>query len=219
MRYLLAPSTTYYWQVIATTRCGQEPGAIWSFTTEPPSRTVTAWRSMRTHGTAGELAIQLDPAAVGSAAVSEPRQGGIQKIEIDFFAVVSVTGTIEAEDLMNGSIISASGQTLVNHGDGTSTLVVEFAGGLPDEGCYWINVAGNIPELIGDTDCLVRGLVGDANGDGSTNLIDMAVVKTRNGSDPSDPGMVRYDVNLDGQINLIDMAAVKALNGNSVTCP
>jgi hypothetical protein len=52
-----------------------------------PPRTVTQWRSVRTHSGSGELAIELDPDA-GSACnpwpTVETRDGGIRKIELDF---------------------------------------------------------------------------------------------------------------------------------------
>ena len=90
--------------------------------------------------------------------------------------------------------------------------------GLPDSDCYAIDLAGHIPDLTGDTDCQLRRLAGDVNGDGNTNLIDMAFVKSQNGS-PAAGDDVRFDLNCDGNINLIDMAMAKSLNGGSVTCP
>ena len=76
-------------------------------------------------------------------------------------------------------------------------------------------------DLAGDTDCLVRVLAGDVNsenGDGYTNLTDMAQIRSKDGQ-PVMPDNVRFDVNFDGAINLTDMALVKSLNGGSATCP
>jgi hypothetical protein len=181
-------------------------------------RVIVGWWSVRTHGPAGELAIELDPAASGDQAVSDSRRDGVQKIEVDLDADVSslVAGTVEAEDLTHGGTVPASDQYTIN--DGT-TLVIEFNPGLPDEACYRIDLATHLPCLTGDTDCLVRGLTGDTNGDGNTDLIDMAQVKSMNGADPTVPGNARFDVNVDGNINLIDMALVKSLNGHSASCP
>ena len=91
-------------------------------------------------------------------------------------------------------------------------------GGLPNGACYRIDLAGHVQGLVGDTDCLVRGLAGDVNGDASTNLIDMAWTKSKN-SLLVLPDNVRYDVNMDGVVNLIDMAWVKSWNAGSATCP
>ncbi len=188
-----------------------------AFTVLVPGPSPVAWRSVRTHSSAGDLGIELDPAASGSAVVSETRQGGIQKIEVDFDGYIAhlPMGTIEAENLTHGGTIEASSQYTINSG---MTLVVEFDAGLPDQACYRINLAGDVLGLKGDTDCLVKGLAGDTNGDNYTDLIDMAQVKSKNGQ-PVVPDNIRFDVNLDGHIDLIDMALIKSLNGGSVSCP
>ncbi len=183
-----------------------------------PARVTTAWRSVRTHGAGlGELAIELDPSATGISVVSETRRDGVQKIEVDFDEDLTtlVTGTVHAEDLTNGGTIAATSQTLINGG---LTLAIEFDPGLPDQACYRIDLGANIPGLIGDTVCMVKALAGNTNGDNSTDLIDMAQVKSKNGS-PVVGADVKFDVNLDGNIDLIDMALVKSLNGGSVACP
>ena len=108
---------------------------------------------------------------------------------------------------------------VIDNGDGTSTLEIMFDPGLADMSCWKIDLAGNVADLTGDTDCMVRGLAGDTNGDQNTNLIDMAQTKSKNGSDPTVPGNAKFDVNVDGNINLIDMALVKSLNGHSASCP
>jgi len=92
------------------------------------------------HGALGELAIDLNSTATGWNAVIEPRKNGVQKIEVDFDvpAMEPLVGTIVAQNAVSGTTIPASAQMLVN--DGT-TLVIEFAGGLPDEACYRIDLA------------------------------------------------------------------------------
>ena len=89
---------------------------------------------------------------------------------------------------------------------------------MPDEACYRIDLAGGVVDLAGDTDCLVRGLVGDTNGDAYTNLTDMSQVKSKDGQ-PAFPDNIRLDVNLDGSVNLTDMSLVKSLDGGSASCP
>ena len=56
------------------------------------------------------------------------------------------------------------------------------------------------------------------NGDGMTNLTDMAQVKSENGT-PVAGLDVRFDVNVDSRINLTDLAVVKGLNGGAAACP
>ncbi len=188
----------------------------------PTPPVITGWRSARQHVGLGELAIELDPAAAGIAVVGETRRDGIQKIEVDITGPadgsMALTGTVEAEDLTNGGSIPATSQTLTHHGGGSYTLIAEWSGGLPDQVCYKIDLAANIPDLIDDTDCLIKALEGDTNGDNYTDLIDMAQVKSKNGS-PVAGDDVRLDVNLDGHVDLIDMAMVKSLNGGWVACP
>jgi hypothetical protein len=100
-------------------------------------------------------------------------------------------------------------------------MVVNLSG-VPDGTCLRIGLTGISDlfgqPLVGDNDVHLRVLTGDTNGDGKTNLIDMAQVKSMNGQ-PLLPENARFDVNLDGSINLIDMALVKSLNGSSGDCP
>jgi hypothetical protein len=189
---------------------------------EVPPATATGWRSIRTHGDLGELGIPLDPAATGNAETGptvETRLGGVQKLEVGFDGVPTLTGTIEAEELTNAGLFPADSQTVVDHGDGTSTLVIEFIAGLPDQGCYVIDLAGRVQDLAGDTDCHVRVLTGDANGTGLVELADFALVKMRiQNQEPVLPDNVKYDISADGRILLNDVALVKLRNGNTALC-
>jgi hypothetical protein len=183
----------------------------------PPE--IVAWHSLRYHyGSINNyLPIVLDPSAIGAAVVSETRRDGIQWIEVNFSEYISgrIIGAATAEDLTHGGSIVATTQYPAYGG---YTLEIGFSPGLPDETCYRIDLAGVIDGLVGDTDCRVRCLIGDVNGDQNTNLIDMAFVKSKNGA-PVLPDNIRFDANLDGAVNLIDMALVKSLNGHSVSCP
>src|SRR4029079_6728131 len=65
-----------------------------SFTVTLPGPTITQWRSVRSHGGIGEQAIVLNPTATGngsSGPTVEPRSAGIQKIQMDFSAPVTLT--------------------------------------------------------------------------------------------------------------------------------
>src|SRR4029453_12419291 len=86
------------------------------------------------------------------------------------------------------------------------------AGDLPDEGCYIMAMgAGTIAEdLLGDTNCNIRSLIGDANGGGSITLGDMLVIKGKVTVPPFDVTTgPQYDVNLSGSITLGDMLVTK----------
>ena len=179
---------------------------------------IDAWRSVRAHGSGlGNLAIDLDASASGGAVVSETRNNGIQRIEVDFDVDVSgsIIGTAEAEDLTHGGNSTASNQYTISSGH---TLVIEFDPGLPDQTCYKIDLAGVIAGLTGDTDCLVRGLIGDVNGDSSTNNTDKSWVASLNGH-PVLPDNIRFDLNLDGSVNNTDKSLVASRNGRGASCP
>jgi hypothetical protein len=101
-------------------------------------------------------------------------------------------------------------------------LTVDISG-IPDETCLAITVGGlsdlDGHSLTGDTDVHIVVLLGDVNGDGNANLIDMAFVKSMNGV-PLAGVHARFDLNLDGNINLIDMALAKSCNGaGPAACP
>ena len=188
----------------------------------PPS--LVGWRSVRTHAApVGLRPIPLDPNASGGAVVTETRgplpgeNGGIRRVEVDCDHDVStmLIGLAQAEDLTHGGMIPTSNQYTINAGQ---TLVIEFTPGLPDETCYRIDLNGVIAGLVGDTDCLVRGLVGDVNGDQSTNNTDKSWIASLNGH-PVLPGNIRFDLNLDGSVNNTDKSLVASRNGRSGSCP
>lgn len=59
---------------------------------------------------------------------------------------------------------------------------------------------------------------GDANGDGTVNILDMVYVRNNLNRNPlSDPGVQAADVNQDGRVNILDMLLVRANFGT--VCP
>lgn len=114
--------------------------------------------------------------------------------------------------------LAVENEALINEG---MTLQIDLSGS-QDGTCYTVDVAGSVPCVGGDTDCSIRVLLGDVagasdHGDGTTNLIDAAEVKSRN-AEPVVSDNIRFDVNLDGNVNLIDYAEVKQRNGNRADC-
>lgn len=184
------------------------------FEVVPPA--VATYYSVRDHGAKGELYVELDAAATGDASTCEPRQGGVQKIRIEFSGDVSAYYVADQISLTGG--ISVAGGTEVLIG-GT---VLEFGvTGTVDASCYGIDITNSIPGADPDYDrtCELRVLAGNTNDGTTTDLVDMADVKSRNGDDPTLPGNARYDVNVGGSIDLVDAALVKSLNGGSLSCP
>jgi hypothetical protein len=175
---------------------------------------VTAWDSVRAHGAAGSLAINLD--ASSSSGTVECRSGGVQQIQVTFSAPVQVSGPVAAVNLQTGTahmaVASVAG----------SVVTLSFAGGLPDQSCFRIDLAGSVTglagqALVGDTDCAVRVLAGDINGDGMVASGDITQVKSRSGQSAA-VGNVRFDVNSDGQVASGDISQVKSKSGKFVGC-
>jgi hypothetical protein len=187
---------------------------------------ITSWHSVRTHGNGvGELAITLNAIASGtgiSGPSVETRNGGVQKITIGFdrpvtlvnATAVSVTGRTTVGSTMQGPVdySAAASASLLD----ANTLQILFdPGDLPDQTCYTINIAGAVQStvginLAGDTDCKIRSLVGDVNGNGTVNTTDMSLIKSKV-SPPLDVTTgPQYDVNLSGIMNTTDMSLVKS---------
>ena len=57
--------------------------------------------------------------------------------------------------------------------------MLEWPEGLPDQRCYRIDLGANIACLKGDTDCLVRSLTCDVNGDGLVDSDDVQQAKSQ----------------------------------------
>ncbi len=176
----------------------------------------------KTHGDAGELDVHL-PLPGGT----ECRSGALRNVILLFSEPVQANdGSLDINDEVTlattppgGTItgLSIAGNGLELHVDITG-VVDEWCVGLTVEtGTEGItDLDGN--QLTGDNEVYIQVLEGNTNGDDHTDLIDMAQVKSKNGS-PVAGADVRFDVNLDGRIDLIDMALVKSRNGGSATCP
>ena len=189
--------------------------------------TITAWRSVRTHGTAGLLAIALDPDAEPEEAVIEPRQGNTQRIEIDLtqpaypwtdLSFVRVTGS-------DGSEPRPSSYAFLND---NYTVRFNFSASDPqnrlnDQVCYVINLSDAIVDaditttILCDADCAIRMLAADSDGSATVEQADVAAIAAANGQ-TADASNVRLDVNVDGVIDSIDESIATNLLGNSVMC-
>lgn len=216
---------------IADTGGGSSPmidlGAHERPAADPGAPYILGWRSLKTHqtgvGVSVDLAIDLDPRteAIENRQPSvESRRDGIEWLEIDFDGAVElVAGAIpELVHVVTGTTYQAESMSLIHQ---ESTLEIRFEPGAIPDGCYRIDLGGAV-ERDGvapgcDTDCVIRSLVGDTNGDGRTNFIDLAMVKARLGENVV-PGNIACDVNLDSTLNMIDVSLIKSLVGASASC-
>jgi hypothetical protein len=186
---------------------------------------IAQWRSVRTHGGAGDQSITLNATATGNGLTGptvECRSGGIQRIEIDFSSAITLatTGAITVVGqttsypggVLGGPIpYTPSSVTL----SGAATMVLTFpaspsVGFLPDQTCYTITIpqAAIVQTLVSDNDVKVRALVGDATGSGDVKLSDAILTKVKIGA--AIATNARYDMNLDGSITNADALFAKA---------
>ena len=71
--------------------------------------------------------------------------------------------------------------------------------------------------LAGTRTCQIRCLIGDTNGNGTVNTVDMAMVRERISTGSSiDASTYLCDVNLSATITIVDMALIKSKVGNEV---
>jgi hypothetical protein len=190
-------------------------------------RTITQWRSIRTHGlSAGELAIVLDPSLTGTTGVkptvetrgTSAATQGVRKVQVDFDGPVTLvnaanitvtyTPTIQSPPALGSPVSVIPPSVFMEDAD---TLDIIFtADQIPNLGCANINIgAGTFTETItGDTDCNIRVLAGDMNSSGTVNTTDQAQVKANIGQ-PVDTAHVRFDINLSGTITTTDQPALK----------
>jgi hypothetical protein len=148
----------------------------------------------------------------------ETRNNGIQKIEVDFDGSVTLANpanvTVTGYTTVSGVMGSATPYTpaSVSMIDGDTLQILFNPGSLPDESCYIIAIgAGTIAEnLVGDTDCNIRSLIGDANGNGSVTSADMLLIKSKV-SPPADVTTgPQLDINLSGTMSSADMLLAKS---------
>ena len=187
---------------------------------------ITGWRSVKLHDGAGDCAVQLDTAGVGSGAESptiDSRSDVIERLLIDFDQPVQLVpgALIEATDSTSGAVHPASSLNLI---DEATTLEAYFdPATLQDKSCYIVDLAGAVQGLQGqpidgDTDCMVCILVCDVGGDGIVDNSDMIGVRVRRGQAVTADNC-RYDINHDGSIDNSDLIAVRVRRGNAITGP
>ncbi len=183
---------------------------------------VIGWRSVRTHN-ATARSIALNATATGNGLTGptvEPRNAGIQRIEVDLSApvtlntnLVTTTGrTTNAAGVLGPSLVYPTlSVSLVN----PTTIAITYpiapaVGALPDQTCYNISLGSGMttPPLVGDLDVNIRSLAGDDTGSGIITLSDALVAKARIGQPIATN--VPFDMNLDGSITNADALFAKA---------
>lgn len=191
----------------------------------PQDSNAIIWRSIKTHTNAGPQAIALHPTASGNGASGptvEPRQGlppiiqahFQQPVQIKPGARIQLVGyTAFPNGIMSGPF-DYSGGTQISMLD-DRTVQISMTGFQPDQICLKIDVGPALLDadgnpLTGDTDCLLRILLGDVNGTGDVSIGDALYMKpfmSTTGSPLTNP---RCDINLTGEVNLGDQLLLKS---------
>jgi hypothetical protein len=194
------------------------------------TRAIAQWRSVRSHSGLGELALVLDPARTGNGPTGPTVESrgtaalgmGLRTVDLDFDAPV----TLNNPAAITVTYWVASGRRGLS--SRTCTPVVSMLNnrtmrltlnGVPDEACCRITVgAGAIAEpLQGDTDCMIRSLVGDVDNDGQVSNADVRLIQRVIGQRAS--AYPSFDLNLDGVINAADASYAKSRIGKKALCP
>lgn len=160
------------------------------------------------------------PLTLSGLVASEPRRGGVRKIRVTFDGpVTSTDGTLDAGNvaLSSGTVdaVTAAGNVLtvdLSGAQANACLSITFKN---------IACADNPQQVIPDNILKIIILEGDINGDGTVNLLDVAVLGAEIGgtvSPASGPSRFRSDVDADGAVNVLDQARLADNFGTTVGC-
>ncbi len=198
----------------------------------PPTFEITGWRSVREHGAAGALSVNLDADATPDSATIESRQGGQQVIRIDLARAAGSSSNLW-QIIVYDSAFNLITPADIHFEDGNRTVVITLIDNpavaddfLLDQNCYMVDAYGVLVDpagqpLVGDADCAIRMLAGDVDGDGTVEQEDAQAIEDYYGQPEPPPlsdATCKYDVNVDGIVDSADSGLVSGLLGNTVTC-
>ncbi len=181
---------------------------------------ITTWNVLADHG---------DPAGPASLeagqfdTLSEPRQGGVSTIRLDFnkpidsASIRSDALAIAATDALGDPIDLSDTAWSLEPAFDRRSLTIDFDPPLPDQAKLCLRIAGladHFGNLIGENvERQIITLAGDVTGDARVNNTDVGALRALLGTDPIDPtnpAHVRADVNRDGAIDDADDQLVLA---------
>lgn len=202
--------------------CGDSAGTVQTAPQEarPADRTATAspgpapvgtvWRSVRLHGGRDALPIVIGGRGVQTP-VSEPRAGGVQRIEVSFARPSELVDPKAVRVEAGGERIEP--KVTMDGG----VLVIQIPQ-QPDRTCVTVSIAGAVEGAAEPLTCTFRNLQGDVTNDGEVTAADAQNIKARVGQ-PLTPALAAYDVDLSGgEVRLGDALALKPLQGNKADC-
>jgi cytolysin (calcineurin-like family phosphatase) len=211
---------------------GNVTTASFDLSSDPPvgALQVTGWRSLCLHhGVARGLPIHDD-------SFVEPRQAGVREVEIQFdeaivvpdlALAVGITGVTAAGPI--SSLASLGITANVEIGSGGDSLVLTFYNGsgpiaLPDAAKWRFTLnpsaitgaSDSVLSVSAATTRVISALIGDIDGNGRVNGIDLNAISNVPAFDSSITDCLRADINGDGQIGPADIDATWANRGNRI---
>ena len=196
------------------------------FATDSESPRVERWLSMKPHGAAGDIGIELS----SSEPAVEPRTGGVGELVLSFSEALD-PATIDAVSVAVTAYDAAGAEVDVPVADRTLELrlgdqyaTIRFPTPLPTRLRYCIRLVG-VKDLAGnalDQSSASIDLIlnpGDITGDGRVTVNDAGALGTLLGTteiDPLNPFHVRGDLNRDGSITTGDAAIILASLGTDL---
>jgi hypothetical protein len=176
---------------------------------------ATAWESMKTHGGAGAIGLELS-AADGSATTVEPRAGGLTQLKVTFSGPLTGFGSacFEAGHIV---ITGTAGLSVVSEVAVGNVLTINLTGSV-NAGCYTIDLSSSLTWPAGaDKTCKVAVLLGDVCGTKDVSGADMLTAKNKlSTSAATNP---RCDVDFNGFITGADLLIIKDNIGTRLVCP
>ena len=172
----------------------------------PPPITLSAVKSRKTHGAAGDLDLLVDttiPIISGAVTVESRSNGASHLIVFQFTSPITATGTATA---VNGSGAPLSISSAIASGNDVLVTLT----GVADNSRATVSLAG--VNGILNSSVSLGFLIGDVNNSRSVNSSDISSVKARSGQ-TTDVTNFKFDLNVSGAINSSDISAVKARSG------
>ena len=172
-----------------------------------PSINLSAVKSRKTHGAAGDFDLLLDttiPIIGGAVTVESRSTGASHLIVFQFTSPITATGAATAVN-GSGAPIAISAVTFL--GNEVSVTLT----GVADNSRATISLTG-VNGNVAASSVSMGFLVGDVNNTRSVDSIDLSSVKARSGQ-ITDSTNFSFDLNASGAINSADILAVKARAG------
>ncbi len=168
----------------------------------PCAPVPTAAFSRKTHGSAGTFDVPLPLA--GSLGVEPRSTSGAHQIVVDFLSFYTVGGA---------SVTSGTGTVTSSFPVTATRIAVDLTGVTNAQRLTLTLTNVSNGSFTGDVAIPIGFLVGDVNGNGSVNSVDISQVKSQSGQPVTNTNF-RLDITPGGAINSGDVGLIKSFSGS-----